>query len=307
MVTWLRQIEVGPEAMPLAAFAAARDMPPLPADPLVAIRRDAWERMLAHLRPSPDEAGGVLVGSVWRDPATGQTLVDVVAALPALGAYGSPTYFRFTPAAWDAISRERDALHPDLLTVGWYHSHPGLGVFYSGIDRAAQRAFFARPWNVGIVVDPADGAFGLFLGPESEPLRRSHLVLYEPQPESAPPSGLPQPDRRSSLLRHPEPAFPRHPEPASPRHPEPAGEGSRSSGMPASSDRDPSFVRMTIEAARAPERAQPGSSAEMPPIALDEAAPSASWRSRAAWVILVLLAVAATLAAIARLTRRMHR
>jgi proteasome lid subunit RPN8/RPN11 len=292
MVTWLRQIDVAPEPLPLAAFAAERGIPASLADPLIAVRDDAWTQLLAHVASSSVEVGGVLLGSVWRDPASGQTLIDVVAASPAMGAHGSPTYFRFTPAAWDAISRERETLHPDLLTVGWYHSHPSLGVFYSGTDRAAQRAFFARPWNVGIVVDPADGAFGLFLGPDSAPLPRSHLVVYEPTPKSAPPSSLPEPDRRASLLRHPEPA----------------GEGSRLGGAFVQDGRDPSFVRMTIDTARAPEPNQPDAPrAEMPPFTGDVIRGAASWRGLAAWALVVLFAAVAILAARARWRRERRR
>ncbi len=40
------------------------------------------------------------------------------------------------------------------MVVGWYHSHPNLGAFFSGTDRATQRAFFNRPYSVGLVVDP---------------------------------------------------------------------------------------------------------------------------------------------------------
>ncbi|HET7095269.1 MAG TPA: Mov34/MPN/PAD-1 family protein [Thermomicrobiales bacterium] len=316
MVTWPHQVELGPEPLPLAAFAAERGISACRADPLIAIRRDAWERLLAHVRPSADEAGGVLVGSVWRDPTSGQTLVDVVAALPALGAHGSPTYFRFTPAAWDAISRERDALHPDLPTVGWYHSHPGLGVFYSGTDRAAQRAFFGRPWNVGIVVDPMDGAYGLFLGPDSASLPRSHLVVYEPAPTMTPASPLPEFDRRTSLDRHPDAGMLRHPDASLNRHPD-AGRisahrtarvgwarsfacGRRMTGEGGRRMTGEGGLKMTMGAGRVAEPVAPDPPpADMPSLTVDETGPPAPWR-RAAWAIFGLLALVAMLAAVVR-------
>jgi anti-sigma-K factor RskA len=67
---------------------------------------------------------------------------------------------------------------------------------------------------------------------------------------------------------------------------------------------------MTMAGGGASEQMQPGSPAEMPPIAVDEAAPSASWRSRAPWAVIALLAVVATLAVVAgmrRLRRRENR
>ena len=179
MVRWVSQETVGPEAMPRPGLLAERGLPPTRHDPVVTFRRSAWEALHRHAAGSAVEVGGVLVGRVFADPADGRLLVDVEAALPAAGALGTPTYFRFTPEAWDAISRAREALHPDRLTVGWYHSHPGLGVFYSGTDRAAQAAFFDRPWSVGLVVDPWQDAHALFVGPRSERLPNEALHVYD--------------------------------------------------------------------------------------------------------------------------------
>jgi proteasome lid subunit RPN8/RPN11 len=38
--------------------------------------------------------------------------------------------------------------------VGWFHTHPNLGVFYSGDDVVVHSAAFTLPWHVGLVVDP---------------------------------------------------------------------------------------------------------------------------------------------------------
>jgi hypothetical protein len=44
-------------------------------------------------------------------------------------------------------------LQNGLMVVGWYHSHPNLGVFFSGTDRATQSAFFTS-LRLGLVIDP---------------------------------------------------------------------------------------------------------------------------------------------------------
>jgi len=70
---------------------------------------------------------------------------------------------------WD---RARDLMaRAGSMVVGWYHSHPNLGAFFSGTDRATQRAFFNRPYSVGLVVDPVRGEEAWFVGPASTPLR----------------------------------------------------------------------------------------------------------------------------------------
>jgi proteasome lid subunit RPN8/RPN11 len=98
------------------------------------------------------ELGGVLLGYVYRD---GDTLfVDVHAALPAVTNDRGPVHFTFTADAWSQIHRDRAAQYPKLDIVGWFHTHPGLGVFYSSDDVVVHTAAFTLPWHVGLVVDP---------------------------------------------------------------------------------------------------------------------------------------------------------
>ena len=42
--------------------------------------------------------------------------------------------FKFTHDTWQEITRQRDQFGPDVQMVGWYHTHPGWGVFLSGMD-----------------------------------------------------------------------------------------------------------------------------------------------------------------------------
>ena len=58
--------------------------------------------------------------------------------------------------------------HPEANIVGWYHSHPNIGVFMSGTDMRTQRAFFYHPWCVSIVYDPIRNEIGCFLGMEAK-------------------------------------------------------------------------------------------------------------------------------------------
>ena len=38
--------------------------------------------------------------------------------------------------------------------MGWFHTHPDLGVFYSSDDVVVHSAAFTMPWHVGMVLDP---------------------------------------------------------------------------------------------------------------------------------------------------------
>ena len=185
MVTWKSETIIDASPCLREEFLRARGIVAGSAPVLVALQGDAWMRMQAHARSSRVEVGGALLGTAHRDER-GDLLVDVVAAIPATGAREEGTYFRMTPEAWEGITAERQALDPGLLIVGWYHTHPGLGIFYSGTDRSTQRAFFTQPWNFGVVIDPQRDGIGYFLGPESVELPASRVVRYTRVQERVP-------------------------------------------------------------------------------------------------------------------------
>jgi hypothetical protein len=47
--------------------------------------------------------------------------------------------------------------------VGWYHTHPRMGIFLSGYDTWLHDHFFPHPWQVALVVEPHTGAGGFFV------------------------------------------------------------------------------------------------------------------------------------------------
>ncbi|MBK8031262.1 MAG: hypothetical protein IPK17_17580 [Chloroflexi bacterium] len=46
---------------------------------------------------------------------------------------------------------------------GWYHSHPGFGVFLSGMDLGIHNQFFTHLWQLAVVIDPIQRHYGIFL------------------------------------------------------------------------------------------------------------------------------------------------
>lgn len=112
-----------------------------------------------HLREEQRvEQGGVIVGRV--DEAA--RIVSLTGAVPARGARADATSLTFTHEAWDHVGQVIDEHFATERVVGWYHSHPGLGVFLSAQDRFVHTHFFPRPWQVAYVLDPVSGARGWF-------------------------------------------------------------------------------------------------------------------------------------------------
>ena len=101
------------------------------------------------------ELGGVLLGEVGKDE-DGYT-VKVRATLPVRTADHGPVHFTFTADSWAQLHEDRVRRYPELDIVGWYHTHPNLGVFYSADDVIVHQAAFVMPWQVGLVYDPIRG------------------------------------------------------------------------------------------------------------------------------------------------------
>ena len=98
------------------------------------------------------ELGGVLLGKVERRGTSSSILVEAV--LPVKSDDYGPVHFTFSADSWAILHEERAQLYPKMDILGWYHTHPGLGVFYSADDVIVHSAAFVLPWHVGLVVDP---------------------------------------------------------------------------------------------------------------------------------------------------------
>jgi proteasome lid subunit RPN8/RPN11 len=143
---------------------------------LVAVSAAAAELVFRHLAAHDDEQGGLLLGEVYAedgDPARSR-VVRVTQAVPSLDFSSNGVSLRMESGVWEEARGRRG---PDELVVGWYHSHPGLGAFFSDTDRRTQRAFFPHAYSVGWVVDPVRRESAWFVGPDSaRPARVLHGV-----------------------------------------------------------------------------------------------------------------------------------
>ena len=84
----------------------------------------------------------------------GRSFVVITDSLRAEHYENSKGSFKFTHETWSDITRKRDEFPADLQMVGWYHTHPGWGVFLSGMDTFICGHFFNKPLDVALVVDP---------------------------------------------------------------------------------------------------------------------------------------------------------
>ncbi len=92
----------------------------------------------------------------------------------------------FTPETWTHVQEEMDRHHADKKILGWYHTHPGFGVFLSEMDLFIQQNFFGLPWQTAYVYDPVSGEEGMFVWREGTPTRDAFLVEEDAVSEKRP-------------------------------------------------------------------------------------------------------------------------
>lgn len=108
------------------------------------------------------EVGGFLIGTI------DESGTAIAHARPALTATSAQTHLTFTHEAWDEVLPLMDTEYAGMSIVGWYHSHPGFGVFLSDYDIFIQENFFSSPWQLALVVDPIAGTYGFLTARDGE-------------------------------------------------------------------------------------------------------------------------------------------
>ncbi len=146
------------------------------------------EKILAHAKESTRvEVCGILVGKPRRDKqGAWLEIVDVIRGEHAASQGAQVT---FTHKTWDHINSQMDTKFKDQQNVGWYHTHPGFGVFLSNFDTFIHQSYFDHPKQVAFVVDPIHGEEGFFVWKQGKtaPARvfwiGNRVVVSDPRPE----------------------------------------------------------------------------------------------------------------------------
>jgi proteasome lid subunit RPN8/RPN11 len=135
--------------------------------PVVVMEAEVARKIRQHSRTSMKaEVCGVLIGSTEDD----RTLIE--ACIAGVNAAQGGAHVTFTQDTWEHIYKIKDEEFPEKKIVGWYHSHPGFGVFLSEHDLFIHENFFSSPQQVAWVYDPhtdEEGCFG-WIGGKTEKL-----------------------------------------------------------------------------------------------------------------------------------------
>ncbi len=161
-----------PDCDPRLAVAAIDS--PQEEDLPIFVDLDVMHEMESHaLSNRSIELGGVLLGGQYVDDQ-GVPFVVINECIRAQHYQATKGSFKFTHETWESISRQREEFPPELKMVGWYHTHPGWGIFLSGMDMFICENFFNRPLDVALVIDPCQGHRGMFQWTADQQVRQTN-------------------------------------------------------------------------------------------------------------------------------------
>jgi proteasome lid subunit RPN8/RPN11 len=147
------------------------------------IRQSVLNQIHRHgLSAQEIEVCGVLVGNVYHDSLGPWLYVEY--AIEGNHASQKAAQVTFTADTWTHIQSVMDREYTDKRILGWYHTHPGFGIFLSDMDLFIQDNFFPEPWQIALVYDPKAKEEGLFLWKKGRPDPSAFLIEVDaPQEE----------------------------------------------------------------------------------------------------------------------------
>lgn len=119
----------------------------------------------AHALSSLDrEVAGVMIGPRPEKQPDGRYVVHVIDTILAKYTVMQGASVTYTPESWRYMNDKLAERYPDetAVIVGWYHTHPGFGIFLSGMDQFIHQNFFTQKWHIAYVLDPRARTSGFF-------------------------------------------------------------------------------------------------------------------------------------------------
>src|SRR5258708_6003545 len=146
---------------------------PSNAQPTLVVDSEVVRQIRQHARStSKTEVCRVLIGEAR------EQLIEVASFIEGQDAEEAGSRVTFTQDTWEHIYVIKDQKYPEERIVGWYHSHPGFGVFLFDHDTFIHNNFFSSPGQVAWVFDPhsdEEGCFG-WVGSRIERLKQIGVV-----------------------------------------------------------------------------------------------------------------------------------
>lgn len=152
----------------------AASLPSVPAfmhnDLQIIVHNRTLEQIWQHAGKQPGcEVAGILLGDVYQDDKYGILYVEIQQSFALTTVETGPAHVIFTHDVWTEVDNTCRTVFPGLKKLGWYHSHPGIGVFMSPLDIQVHAVNFPLAWHVALVVDAVTGSYRFFRWRRGQP------------------------------------------------------------------------------------------------------------------------------------------
>lgn len=149
------------------------------------IALETFQKILDYAKKTTTrELGGVLMGEYSLENKV--NFITITDFIQANSTSSDDKHIEFNHQVWEAIERERNAKRlNNKQMVGWFHTHPGWGVFLSDLDLFIHQQFFNLSWQVALVVDPCRSEHGFFCWEKGKIIRSKDYYLFSQKEQSA--------------------------------------------------------------------------------------------------------------------------
>ncbi len=110
-----------------------------------------------------NEVGGWLLGKWRMDRSSRKQFIIVDAILPAQFTINNSSFLTFTQQSQVELRNHLDDHYPDKDLLGWFHTHPRMGIFLSSYDTWLHHHFFPAMHQVALVIEPHSSQGGFFI------------------------------------------------------------------------------------------------------------------------------------------------
>ncbi len=114
------------------------------------LKEENLDKAIAEMDGAIPEVGGFLMGYHQLDEATGDIRVTMDEFVPFVPEYHDVFKIEIGTATLVQELGDAQDTHPDKDVIGWFHTHPGHGLFLSNSDLSVQRHF---PQNFQIAME----------------------------------------------------------------------------------------------------------------------------------------------------------
>lgn len=125
------------------------------------------------------ESGGFLLGNRYECPNTKREYIILDQFMKADYTEGTQVSLTFTTDSWAQLKDRLGGKYRGKDLLGWYHSHPGMGIFLSNYDLDIHNNRFSKEWEVALVLDPIKHEGGFFGWSDDVVHPREMLDFYE--------------------------------------------------------------------------------------------------------------------------------